>query len=383
MCRKNFNVVFAFGDGKMGEKKGEKKMKRKGFKGILLLFSMLFALTGCSVSEATQHAMAVDTIQAEDVLLRVDFLNVGQADCALLSTNGHYMVIDGGNSGDADRILSYLEEQGVEKLDAVVGTHPHEDHIGSLDAIINHFDVDAVYMPKIMHTSKTFEDVLDAVANKGLKIKSPSPGDTIDFNGLEIEVLGPQREYKDFNNNSIVLKVNAGETAFLFTGDAEETAEKDILQAGYDLQADVLKVGHHGSSTSSSQAFLQAVKPKYAVISVGVGNSYHHPEEEALQRLQSIGAEIYRTDLQGNIVCTTDGKNIAFNCNSVSGAEVYADAAKNNTPAEEVVYIANKKSKKFHLESCASLPDEENRIYLEDREAAISLGYTTCGTCKP
>lgn len=358
-------------------------MKRKGFKGILLLLSMLFALTGCSVSEATQHGMAVDTIQAEDVLLRVDFLNVGQADCALLSTNGHYMVIDGGNNGDADTILSYLEGQGVEKLDAVVGTHPHEDHIGSLDAIINHFDVDAVYMPKIMHTSKTFEDVLDAVANKGLKIKSPSPGDTIDFNGLEIEVLGPQREYKDFNNNSIVLKVNAGETAFLFTGDAEETAEKDILQAGYDLQADVLKVGHHGSSTSSSQAFLQAVKPKYAVISVGVGNSYHHPEEEALQRLQSIGAEIYRTDLQGNIVCTTDGKNIAFNCNSVSGAEVYADAAKNNTPAEEVVYIANKKSKKFHLESCASLPDEENRIYLEDREEAISLGYTPCGTCKP
>lgn len=358
-------------------------MKRKGFKGILLLLSMLFALTGCSVSEATQHGMAVDTIQAEDVLLRVDFLNVGQADCALLSTNGHYMVIDGGNNGDADTILSYLEGQGVEKLDAVVGTHPHEDHIGSLDAIINHFDVDAVYMPKIMHTSKTFEDVLDAVANKGLKIKSPSPGDTIDFNGLEIEVLGPQREYKDFNNNSIVLKVNAGETAFLFTGDAEETAEKDILQADYDLQADVLKVGHHGSSTSSSQAFLQAVKPKYAVISVGVGNSYYHPEEEALQRLQSIGAEIYRTDLQGNIVCTTDGKNIAFNCNSVSGAEVYADAAKNNTPAEEVVYIANKKSKKFHLESCASLPDEENRIYLEDREEAISLGYTPCGTCKP
>lgn len=358
-------------------------MKRKGFKGILLLLSMLFALTGCSVSEATQHGMAVDTIQAEDVLLRVDFLNVGQADCALLSTNGHYMVIDGGNNGDADTILSYLEGQGVEKLDAVVGTHPHEDHIGSLDAIINHFDVDAVYMPKIMHTSKTFEDVLDAVANKGLKIKSPSPGDTIDFNGLEIEVLGPQREYKDFNNNSIVLKVNAGETAFLFTGDAEETAEKDILQADYDLQADVLKVGHHGSSTSSSQAFLQAVKPKYAVISVGVGNSYHHPEEEALQRLQSIGAEIYRTDLQGNIVCTTDGKNIAFNCNSVSGAEVYADAAKNNTPAEKVVYIANKKSKKFHLESCASLPDEENRIYLEDREEAISLGYTPCGTCKP
>ena len=320
-------------------------MKRKGFKGILLLLSMLFALTGCSVSEATQHGMAVDTIQAEDVLLRVDFLNVGQADCALLSTNGHYMVIDGGNNGDADTILSYLEGQGVEKLDAVVGTHPHEDHIGSLDAIINHFDVDAVYMPKIMHTSKTFEDVLDAVANKGLKIKSPSPGDTIDFNGLEIEVLGPQREYKDFNNNSIVLKVNAGETAFLFTGDAEETAEKDILQADYDLQADVLKVGHHGSSTSSSQAFLQAVKPKYAVISVGVGNSYHHPEEEALQRLQSIGAEIYRTDLQGNIVCTTDGKILPSTV-TASAAQRFMQMRQKTTPLRRRLFISRTRNRR-------------------------------------
>ena len=285
-------------------------MKRKGFKGILLLLSMLFALTGCSVSEATQHGMAVDTIQAEDVLLRVDFLNVGQADCALLSTNGHYMVIDGGNNGDADTILSYLEGQGVEKLDAVVGTHPHEDHIGSLDAIINHFDVDAVYMPKIMHTSKTFEDVLDAVANKGLKIKSPSPGDTIDFNGLEIEVLGPQREYKDFNNNSIVLKVNAGETAFLFTGDAEETAEKDILQAGYDLQADVLKVGHHGSSTSTSAEFLEAVSPSYGVISCGKDNKYGHPHQSALDRLSAAGVQVLRTDEMGTVILQSDKEQI-------------------------------------------------------------------------
>ena len=260
---------------------------RKRFITFVITLLSIFLITSCcqnsefirpELSEPTPAAsFYADNLSVDSSdKLSVHFIDVGQADCALLSTKGHYMVIDGGNNGDADTILSYLEGQGVEKLDAVVGTHPHEDHIGSLDAIINHFDVDAVYMPKIMHTSKTFEDVLDAVANKGLKIKSPSPGDTIDFNGLEIEVLGPQREYKDFNNNSIVLKVNAGETAFLFTGDAEETAEKDILQAGYDLQADVLKVGHHGSSTSSSQAFLQAVKPKYAVISVGVGNSDHY-----------------------------------------------------------------------------------------------------------
>ena len=366
------------------EGKGERKMKRKGYKGLLLALSMLFTLTGCTISEATKPSIQrVEQISEEDVLLRVDFLDVGQADCALLSSNGHYMVIDGGNNGDADSILSYLEERGVQKLDAVVGTHPHEDHIGSLDAIMNHFDVEAVYMPKILHTSKTFEDVLDAIANKGLKIKSPNPEDTIDFNGLEIEVLGPQKEYKDFNNNSIVLKVNAGETAFLFTGDAEEAAEKDMLQAGGNMQADVLKVSHHGSSTASSRAFLQAVQPSYAVISVGAGNSYHHPEEETLQRLQGIGAEIYRTDLQGTIVCTTDGKNIAFHCGSSTQEKPSAKQTETATQEKAVIYIGNKKSKKFHTERCASLPEEANCIYLEDRDEALSLGYSPCGNCKP
>lgn len=376
--------MFPYGDDKIREKKGERKMKQKGWKGLLLALSLLLTLTGCSVPEATQQgAQRVEQIAAEDVLLRVDFLDVGQADCALLSSNGHYMVIDGGNNGDADKIRSYLEERGVQRLDAVVGTHPHEDHIGSLDAIINHFDVDAVYMPKILHTSKTFEDVLDAIAEKGLKVKSPNPKDTIDFNGLEIEVLGPQKEYKDFNNNSIVLKVNAGETAFLFTGDAEEPAEKDILQAGGNLRADVLKVSHHGSSTASTQAFLQAVQPRYAVISVGAGNSYHHPEEEALQRLKAIGAEIYRTDLQGDIVCTTDGKNIAFQCGSTTQEKPPVKQTEPATQEKQAVYIGNKKSKKFHTEHCASLPEEANRIYLEDREEAISLGYSPCGNCNP
>lgn len=360
----------------------------KRLKSILLALSMVFATAGCggealaeSVENEVQHGTAVETISDDALMLQVHFIDVGQADCALLISDGHYMVIDGGNNGDADTILSYLKAQGVGKLDAVVGTHPHEDHIGSLDAIINNFPVDAVYMPKIMHTSGTFEDVLDAISNKGLKIKSPNPGDTIDFNGLTIEVLGPQQEYSDFNNNSIVLKVTAGETAFLFTGDAEEPAEEDILNAGYDLQADVLKVGHHGSNTASSKAFLQAVSPKYAVISVGTGNSYNHPEEEALSRLKSVGAEIYRTDLQGTIVCSTDGQNIAFNCVSTDTSNISVDSTATEESTE--LYIANKNSKKFHTEECSSLPDEANRVYLESREEAVALGYTPCGSCKP
>lgn len=353
-------------------------------KKLALLLSLLFAATGCGSEMAAEAAepQAQQAATAEASALEVHFIDVGQADCALLVSNGHYMIIDGGNNDDADTIVSYLKEQGVETLDAVVGTHPHEDHIGSLDTIINSFDVEAVYMPKIMHTSQTFEDVLDAIANKGLQIKSPDPGDTFSFNGLPVEVLGPQQEYSDFNNNSIVLKVAAGETKFLFTGDAEEAAEKDILNAGCDLQADVLKVGHHGSSTSTSDAFLQAVSPKYAVISVGTGNKYGHPENVTLDKLKNIGAEVYRTDLQGTVICSTDGEAITFRCTGANGGSGKTEAA---APAAQsaVIYIGNKNSKKFHTEDCSSLPSENNRVYLESREEAISLGYEPCGSCKP
>ena len=360
----------------------------KLMKKLALLLSLAFAATGCG-SEAVAGVPETPIQQeaATDAALEVHFIDVGQADCALLVSDGHYMVIDGGNNDDADTIVSYLKKEGVKTLDAAVGTHPHEDHIGSLDAIINSFDVKTVYMPKIMHTSQTFEDVLDAIANKGLKIKAPNPGETFSFNGLPVEILGPQQEYGDFNNNSIVLKVAAGETSFLFTGDAEEAAEKDILNAGYDLQADVLKVGHHGSSTSTSDAFLQAVSPKYAVISVGTGNKYGHPENVTLDKLQSIDAEIYRTDLLGTVVCSTDGQNIMFNGVSTNGdsekTEI-ADAPAVAEPTETYkTYIGNKNSKKFHTEDCSSLPAENNRVYLESREEAISLGYQPCGSCKP
>lgn len=347
-------------------------------KKLTLLLSLIFAVAGCG-SETDAAETQTQQEAAADAALEVHFIDVGQADCALLVADGHYMVIDGGNNDDADAIVSYLKNQGVKTLDAVVGTHPHEDHIGSLDAIINSFDVEAVYMPKIMHTSQTFEDVLDAIANKGLKIKAPNPGDTISFHGLPVEFLGPQQEYGDFNNNSIVLKVTAGERSFLFTGDAEETAEKDILNAGYDLQADVLKVGHHGSSTSTSDAFLQAVSPQYAVISVGTGNKYGHPEKVTLDKLQNIGAEIHRTDMEGTVVCSTDGQNILFN-----GVSTQTETADMPVAAETTeTYIGNKNSKKFHTEDCSALPAENNRVYFENREEAISLGYQPCGSCKP
>lgn len=358
-------------------------------KKLALLLSLVFGLTGCGAAfsmagaEASKQPVAVLT---GEELLTVHFIDVGQADCALLASDGHYMVIDGGNNDDAETIVDYLQGQGVQTLDAVVGTHPHEDHIGSLDAVINSFDVEKVYMPKIMHTSQTFEDVLDAIANKGLKITAPKPGDTFSFGACQVEVMGPWQEYSDFNNNSIVLRVTAGETRFLFTGDAEKTAEEDMMRNGCDLQADVLKVGHHGSSTSTSDGFLQAVSPSCAVISAGEGNSYGHPEQATLEKLEDYGVNIYRTDEQGTIVCTTDGVDIT--CYFANGAEngerqePKSDLAAEPAEAAEI-YIGNKKSMKFHSEKCASLPEEQNRVYLKSREEAVELGYTPCGSCQP
>ena len=297
-----------------------KKMKQ-----WLLLLCLALGLTGCdSVGEILNEVIQsgvldeylwpekVQKIEVPDGEMEVHFIDVGQADCALLSSGGHFMLIDGGNNDDAEHIVTYLQNAGVKKLDLVVGTHPHEDHIGSLDAAIEAFDIGAVYMPDVSADTETYRDVLDAVKGKGLQVQHPVPGDVLDFNGLPVEIFGPVKEYSNLNNHSIVLRVSVGETAFLFTGDVEIEGEYDILEQGFDISADVLKVSHHGSSGSSVEEFLAYTDADYAVISVGEENIYDHPEAVTLKRLQNYGMEIYRTDEQGTIVCDTDGKNISF-----------------------------------------------------------------------
>lgn len=297
-----------------------KKMKK-----WLLLLCLALGLTGCdSVGEILNEVIQsgvldeylwpekVQKIEVPDGEMEVHFIDVGQADCALLASGGHFMLIDGGNNDDAEHIVTYLQNAGVKKLDLVVGTHPHEDHIGSLDAAIEAFDIGAVYMPDVSADTETYRDVLDAVKGKGLQVQHPVPGDVLDFNGLPVEIFGPVKEYSNLNNHSIVLRVSVGETAFLFTGDVEIEGEYDILEQGFDISADVLKVSHHGSSGSSVEEFLAYTDADYAVISVGEENIYDHPEAVTLKRLQNYGMEIFRTDEQGTIVCDTDGKNISF-----------------------------------------------------------------------
>ncbi|MBR6652787.1 MAG: MBL fold metallo-hydrolase [Anaerotignum sp.] len=297
-----------------------KKMKQ-----WLLLLCLALGLTGCDrvgeiLNEVIQSGVLdeylwpekVQKIEVPDGEMEVHFIDVGQADCALLASGGHFMLIDGGNNDDAEHIVTYLQNAGVKKLDLVVGTHPHEDHIGSLYAAIEAFDIGAVYMPDVSADTETYRDVLDAVKGKGLQVQHPVPGDVLDFNGLPVEIFGPVKEYSNLNNHSIVLRVSVGETAFLFTGDVEIEGEYDILEQGFDISADVLKVSHHGSSGSSVEEFLAYIDADYAVISVGEGNIYDHPEAVTLKRLQNYGMEIFRTDEQGTIVCDTDGKTISF-----------------------------------------------------------------------
>lgn len=288
-------------------------MKRFRLISLLLLLALCFSITACgSPGKAAAFAGA-----GEGQLLKVHFIDVGQADAILIQgPAGENIVIDAGNNNDSETVVNYIKQQGVRELKAVIGTHPHEDHIGGLDAVIESFDVDKIYLPRVAHTTDTFGDVLKAVSGKGMKVTAALKGASIPLQGMTAEFIGPVgSEYDNLNNYSAVLKVTFGGTSFLFQGDAEEESERDILKSDMSgrLKADVLKVGHHGSSTSTTPEYLEKVKPQYAVIMAGKGNDYGHPHKETMELLNSKGISIFRTDEQGTIVAESDGKSISFN----------------------------------------------------------------------
>ena len=245
--------------------------------------------------------------------LTVAAIDVGQGDCLFLqSPSGKTMLIDAGDSSAADDIAEYLDLAGVETIDVLVATHPHADHIGSMRSIVNHYNIGTVYMPKVSHTSSTYQKLLEAIANKGKKIKTARGGKdkTIPFDDdVTVRILAPlSSEYDDLNNYSVILRIDYGNSSFLLTGDAEALSEKEMLDQYPELlKADVLKVGHHGSSTSTSAEFLSAVDPDYAVISCGADNSYDHPNKDTVSALQKAKVTYFRTDLYGTVAFFTNG----------------------------------------------------------------------------
>lgn len=274
---------------------------------LLLILLVILGIRGYRAYQAS-HTNVDPTVLPEESELQILYMDVGQADSALLICDGQTMLIDGGNVGDGQKIYSVLQSYAIETLDYVVCTHAHEDHVGGLAAALTACNAGTVFSPVTDYDSKAFRNF----AQRAGEITVPQAGDTFSFGSATVEILACDPYAEDANNTSIVLKVIYGETSFLFTGDAEYPVEQTLLDGGYDPSANVLKVGHHGSSSSTSYRFLNRVMPQYAIISVGDDNSYGHPHDEVLSRLRDADVTVYRTDLTGDILCVSDGKKVTI-----------------------------------------------------------------------
>lgn len=282
---------------------------------ILTVIFILISFSACDMLDVYNLPLN-PTFEHTTDELSVHFLDVGQADCQLiLLPNGQTMLIDAGNNGDDTFICNYLDNLGIDKIDYLIGTHPHEDHIGAMDVVINNYDIGSVYMPDATADTKSFRDVKEAISTKNLSLTVTCAGMVLYDDGiLKMETVAPVNYYDDLNSMSIVLRLTYKDASFLFTGDAEEESEDDISS---DIEADVLSVGHHGSSTSTSDYFLQRVDPMYAVISCGEDNDYGHPHYETLQKLSDDDVTVYRTDTMGTIICTTKGEKGDYKWESI------------------------------------------------------------------
>ena len=299
----------------------------------------------------------------------VMFIDVGQADASLIMCDGRYMLIDGGNVADSNRIYSVLKARGVEHLDYVIGTHAHEDHIGGIAAAFSACTVGKVFSPVTSAESVPFNHFKTAAERQGLKLEMPNLDKEYYLGSGRFSVLAPRADYESVNNSSIVVRFEYGDNVFLFTADAERESEQAMINADCNLSADLLKVGHHGSYSSTSYLFLREVMPTYAVISVGANNDYGHPHKEVLDRLENADVQIMRTDKLGDIICYSDGQNLRF---------------ENGTADENLsfAYVGNKNSMLLHTVDCGGLPKEENRVYFVNLEDAERGGYTKhCGNC--
>ena len=297
--------------------------RRKNKKLLSILAALILAVAGSlcfyfnpSLLDGVENTLgSSSTVQEGN--FTVYYADVGQGDCSLVICDGETMLIDAGENGYEQAVLKLLDSQGVDTLDYAVATHPHSDHIGGMAEVLETFGANTFILPDVSRdyitAEKTYSNMINAAKNCNAKIENPIVGDSFNLGSAKVEIEGPiSMDGTELNNYSLVIKITYGDTKFLFCGDAEADEENEILEFGSDVDADVLKVAHHGSSGSSTKEFLETVSPKYCVISCGENNDYGHPHKATLERLKKYTNEIYRTDICGTIKAESDGKNITF-----------------------------------------------------------------------
>ena len=337
---------------------------------FLLAVLMIFSLCSCTKE-------AVKTEQ-QNGSLNVHFIDVGQGDCSLLESDGVYVLIDAGEKDYEEAVCEYLRDRGVRTIDYVIATHPHSDHCGSLTKVINTFSCKNFITTQTDQQTQTWINVLLSVDENNVNYIDAKVGSTYTFGSSRFEILGPHNSYyDDYNNYSVVVKATCADSSFLFTGDAEKLAEDEMLSHNTNLKSDVLKVGHHGSTTSSSNAFLDAVDPDVAVISCGKNNDYGHPHDETIEKLNKRNITVYRTDKLQTIVAKAQNGTISFDYTQTDSPHSDKDITNS--------YVGNSKSKKFHMPSCGSVYDmnDSNKVYFDTRQQATNNGYVPCKQCNP
>lgn len=283
------------------------KKKLNIFKVLLIIFILCF-YSNSTETEINDEKIASTLVDSK---FEIHFIDVGEADSTLVICNNQTMLIDGGNVEDSSFLYSYLKKNNIKHLNYVIATHAHEDHVGGIPGALNFATFDNVFSPTLSYESKAFNDFLKYVHLKNKKILIPNAGDTFNFSDAKVIILACN-SYEETNNTSIILKIIYKDTSFLLMADAEREVEKLLLKQNLDLSSTLLKVGHHGSDTSTTYEFLREVMPMYGIISVGKDNAYGHPHDITISKLENANVEIFRTDLNGTIICKSDGKNLTF-----------------------------------------------------------------------
>lgn len=372
------------------------------------LLSLAFlAFTGCASS---QEQMPVSTpgtpvVQAEasepeqsqtsnledGASFSLTMLDVGQGLSILVQADGEYLLYDGGGRGASSYVVAYLQQHTVTELEWLIASHYDEDHISGLVGVLHTTPVEQALMPDYTTDTQIYQSLQNVLGEKNVPVIYPVQGDTFSLGGAEIQVVGPQNyDYDSDNDKSLCLRICYGNFQCLLTGDAEQDAEQDMVASGQDLTCDLYVVGHHGSSSSTSEELLDAASPAYAFLSVGEDNPYGHPTAQTLNALQQHGITLYRTDQQGEVTVYSNGHKCWFStepCQDWStGNQAIAEKPLSTTVPQTAQYVLNTHTKKFHFPDCPSIDQmsEKNKEFTDvSRDELIARGYTACGRCNP